>query len=390
MSGLRDDLTRRAVRFVPSREAYERVQERIARRRLVRRVASGITAFVVAVLAFAGLWSASRPGTVPAISVPPSPSEEVPAEQLRIGLRTQVDGWVVLPDSFGVWVAGSDLFRVDPSTGDVTETSHGFPWDYDYVRLAEHGEGSVWVASGSTIWEIDTSTGSTIDRFDLGALGTIDQVLQTSDPITLWATVDGPDRNVLVQIDPDDGRVLYEHQVGQGVHQMAEADGFLFVSSLYSPHDLVRVDLASGQTISIPGVDPDSMVGIGHDLWVAEGDYVHCIDATTPAADCSELEIPRAVALAAEGACLPQGVGRYAACRVWVLSGTGSTSSSTYLPDPKQPATVTLVDGRTGEVLGGPLPLPDTTPATISAFDGHAWIGFHDSGRLVRIDAAAT
>jgi len=83
-------------------------------------------------------------------------------------------------------------------------------------------------------------------------------------------------------------------------------------------------------------------------------------------------------------------VGTWADCRTWVLSGTGSKSSSVYLPDQNQPATVTLLDGRTGEVLAGPLPLPDTTPATISAFDGHAWIGFHDSGRLLRIDAAET
>jgi hypothetical protein len=287
-------------------------------------------------------------------------------------------------------VAGSDLFHVDPRTGDVTQTSHGLPWDYDYVRIAEHGEGSIWVASGSTIWEIDAPTGTTILRFDLGALGTIDDVFQTSDPASLWVTADGENRNVLAEIDPIDGHVLYQHQVGQGVHQMAEADGFLFVSSLYSSHDLLRVDPASEQILSIPGVDPDAMVGIGHDLWVAEGDSVHCINAALPAADCPGIEIPRAIALAADGACLPQGVGKFAACRIWVLSGTGSKSSSVYLPDQNQPAAVTLLDGRTGEVLGGPLPLPDTTPATISAFDGHAWIGFHDSGRLLRIDAAET
>jgi hypothetical protein len=390
MTSLKEDLTRRAAEFRPSGEAYERVLGRAAQRQLVRRILTGLTAFLIAVLAFAGVWSATKSSSVPVISASPSASQVIPREQLRIGLRTQVDGWVALPDSFGVWVAGSGLFYVDPKTGDVTETARGFPWDYDYVRLAEQGEGSIWVASGSTVWGIDAPTGTTIQRFDLAVLGTIDDVFQTSDPAAVWVTADGRQRNVLAEIDPNDGRVLYQHQVGQGAHQMTEADGFLFVSSLSSSHDLLRVDPASGQVLSIPGVHPDSMVGIGHDLWVVEGDHVHCIDAALPAADCPGVEIPRAAALAADGDCLPQGVGKYAACRVWVLSETGSKSSSVYLPDPKQPATVTLLDGRTGEVLGGPLPLPDTTPATVAAFNGHAWVGFHDSGQLVRIDTAET
>jgi hypothetical protein len=390
MTSLKDDLTQRTAAFAPSGEAYEQVLFRAARRQFVRRITIGLTAFLIAVLGFAGVWAGMKSSTVPAISATPSPSAAIPPEQLRIGLRTYVKGWVVLPDSFGVWVAGSDLFHVDPRTGDVTQTSHGLPWDYDYVRLAESGEGLIWVASGSTIWEIDAPTGTTIHRFDLGALGTIDDVFQTPDPASLWVTADGENRNVLAEIDPIDGRVLYQHQVGQGVHQMAAADGFVFVSSVYSSHDLLRVDPANEQILSIPGVHPDSMVGIGHDLWVAEGDHVHCINAALPAADCPGVDIPRAFALAADGACLPQGVGKWAACRTWVLSGTGSKSSSVYLPDQNQPATVTLLDGRSGEVLAGPLPLPDTTPATISAFDGHAWIGFHDSGQLLRIDASET
>jgi hypothetical protein len=47
---------------------------------------------------------------------------------------------------------------------------------------------------------------------------------------------------------------------------------------------------------------------------------------------------------------------------------------------------VTLLDGVTGEVLAGPVELPDITPASISAFGGHAWVGFSGTGRLVRVD----
>ena len=72
--------------------------------------------------------------------------------------------------------------------------------------------------------------------------------------------------------------------------------------------------------------------------------------------------------------------------RLWVLSTTRSTLPSTYQPDPDRPATVTLVDGVNGTIMGGPLALPSITPATISSFDGRAWIGFHDGGRVIRID----
>jgi hypothetical protein len=388
MSDLREDLSRRAGQFVPRHEAFEHVLRRAARRRLSRRIASGVTALIVAALAFAGLWSTSRSGSLPAGSDTPSATAEVPREELRIGLSTHVDGWVVHPNSFGIWVAGAGrLFDVDPTTGVVTETAHGMDWDYDFVRLADHGEGEIWLASGSLLFGIDAATGTISQRFDLGSLGTIDAVFQMSDPATLWVTAAGPDGDVVAQLDPDGGRVLYQHQVGQGVHQMAEADGFLFVSSQASRHDLVRIDPVTGRTMSIEGVDPDSLAGIGHRVWVAEGDSVYCIDAALSAADCPAIQIPRATAVAADGACLSQGVGRYAECRLWVLSGTGSKSSSIYLPDPKQPATVTLVDAVTGDVLGGPLPLPDATPATISAFDGHAWIAFHDTGSFLRVDA---
>jgi hypothetical protein len=81
--------------------------------------------------------------------------------------------------------------------------------------------------------------------------------------------------------------------------------------------------------------------------------------------------------------------GRWTA--LWVLSVNGSTSRTLYEPDPNQPATVTLVNGATGEVLADALPLPSGEhTATISAFDGHAWIGFHDTGTLIRIDTCVT
>ena len=377
MNDLHEDLARRAMRFAPGGDAYDRLLRRAARRQLVRRVTSGVAAIVIAVAAFTGLWSATRTNPAPAINPPPSVSTELPYDGLQIGLSTHVDGWVVLPDSFGVWVAGAGrLFDVNPTTGKVAQTGQGH-WDYDFVRLAEYGERSIWLASGSTLSLIDPSTGSTIVRFDLGSIGTIDDVFQDSMGNT-WVTADGPGGNVVAQINADSGHILNRHAIGQGTHQMTEADELLFVTSQASPgHSLLRVDPASGNEMWIPGVEPTAIAGIGHKLWLTEGETVRCIDAVLPAADCSQIAIPHATALAADGTDL------------WVLSATGSTSPTTYLPDPNQPATVTLIDAVTGTVLGGPLALPDSTPASISAYNGHAWIGFHDTGRLLRIDRCA-
>jgi hypothetical protein len=328
---------------------------------------------VIALAAFTGLWSVTRTNTGPAIIPTPSVTPELPYDGLRIGLRTHVDGWVVLPDSFGVWVAGAGrLFDVNPTTGKVTQTGHG-RWDYDYVRLAEYGEGSIWLASGSTLLLMDSRTGTTIRRFDLGSLGTIDAVFQDSTGPT-WVTVSGPQGRFLAQLNLDNGHVFDRHAI-QGAHQIAEADDLLFVSS--QGPALLRVDPTSGNQMWIPGAAPDAIAGIDHKLWMVEGGSVRCIDAVLPAADCTQITIPRAAALAADGNDL------------WVLSTTGSTSSSIYLPDPNQPATVTLINGVTGKVIGGPLALPDTTPASISAYNGHAWVGFHDTGRLLRIDRCA-
>ncbi len=347
MNDLHEDLARRATRFVPGRDAFERVLRRAARRRLARRVTSGVAAIVIAVAALTGLWSAWRTSTGPAISPTPSLSAELPYDGLRIGLRTHVDGWVVVPDSFGVWVAGAGrLFDVNPTTGKVTETGKG-SWDYDYVRLAEYGEGSIWLASGSKLLLLDSATGTTIRRFDLRSLGTIDAVFQDSTGPS-WVTASGPEGNVLAQINLDTGRVFDRHAIGQGSHRMTEADGLLFVSSQApAGRSLLRVDSRSGNEMWIPGVGAGAIAGIDdnfdHKVWIAEGDTVRCIDAVLPAADCTQIAIPRATALAADGNDL------------WVLSATGSTSPSTYLLDPNQPVTVTLIDGLTGEVLGGPL-----------------------------------
>jgi hypothetical protein len=377
MNDLHEDLERRAVLFTPDPSAFDRVMNRVARRRLARRVSAGVVSFVIAFAAFAGLWSANKLASGP-VGTPPirTPSQQVlPYDGLEVTLSEKVGGWIVLADPFGVRVAGAEtLTLVDPETGTRAPAGQG-PWDYDHAVLAEYGEGTAFLGSGKTLWELRLD-GAVIHRFDLGELGYLDAVhVSPFDGGSLWVAGSGvaTGGNVVARVDIDSGQVLERYNIGQGVHQISDAGGYLFVVSQTSPQSIVRIDPRNGAVRPVLNVGPAAIVGIRDRLWVEAGDGVRCIEATefTP---CGEIRIPRAQQLTADGRLL------------WVLSGTGSKASGTYVPNPEQPATVTLVDAMTGDVLGGPVALPDTTPATISAFGGRAWVGFHDSGRLVRVD----
>lgn len=315
-----------------------------------------------------------RPGAAPDRDSPQSDASAQPRDVLRIGQDTKVGGWVVLPEWFGVWVAGGGtLFEIDQKTGEVRQTGRG-KWDYDYVQLARYGEGAIFLASGTTLSQVDAWSGTIIHRLDLRHLGYVDAVLYTRSGT--WVTASTAHGGVLAKIDLDTGEALDRIEIGQGVHQLVKSAGYLFVGSRDPERpSVLRVDPRTGATTPMP-TGQGSIAGVGSRLWVASDGRVDCVDAID-LTSCGGVHIPRAASLASDGA------------RLWVLSFTGSTSSSLHEPDPDQPATVSLLDGVSGEIVAGPLALPSFTPATISAFHGHAWIGFHDEGRVVRIDCGA-
>jgi heat shock protein HslJ len=293
------------------------------------------------------------------------------ATGLRLGQETRVEGWVTLANGSGVWVAGAgQLFDVDPLTGAAHRVATG-TWDYDYVGLSDYGEGTIFLTTGSTLLMLDAQSGTVLNRFDLSSLGSLHDVVQSRSET--WVTSSSRDgREVLARIDLDTGEVIQSISAGEG--DLVEAAGYLFTASDGpSGASIVRVEPSSGDITSVPGVAPGAMAAVGAHVWVASETGLTCVDAVD-LTSCGEVAITRPGLLATDGP------------RLWVLSLTGSRSSRLYLPDPEQPATVTMIDGATGEVLAGPLALPDATPATISAFDGHAWVGFHDTGRIVRID----
>jgi WD40 repeat protein len=301
----------------------------------------------------------------PTMSRSPQPFQEI----LRIGLDVTAGGWVVLPEWSGVWVAGGGTLSEIEDSGRVRITGRG-RWDYDYVQMARYGEGSILLASGTTLWTLDANSGGVIDRLDLGDVGYVDAVLSTRSGT--WIAASGNDGGVLARLDDGTGDVLQAIRIGDGRHELIGSIGYLVVSSHgAAASGVVRVDRHTGATATL-SEDPGSIASVGSRIWIAADDHVRCVDVVD-LSSCGEIAIPRVASLASDGA------------RLWVLTFTGSSSGSSYLPDEEQPATVTLVDGVNGQIVAGALPLPSFTPATISAFDGHAWVGFHDDGRVLRI-----
>jgi hypothetical protein len=375
MNDLREDLDRRAAGFTPVGTAYERVLDRVGVRRVRRRITAGVTAFAISAAAFTGLWATIRGSdSIPVAT--PTQSSTVVADGLRVGLTVHLPRgigdvlathWV---DVFGVYAATPGaLFGIDPASGWTARTATP-GWDPEAVSLSEYGGGSIFAA-----W------GSRVAQFGGGVEG---PVLKLATPVVgavmygdsgLWVTEWTGKEWVLVGIDPITGEAVSAAvPIGQGRHSIVETGGYVFVGG--PPGDgpsIVRVDPRTGAAEDVATSTEGGLAAVNGLLWAIDHDAVGCIDAVT-LERCGSVHVARATSIASDGD------------RLWVLSATGSTDASTYEPDPHQPATVTLLDGVSGSILAGPIPLPDTTPAYVSAANGQAWVGFYDSGLLLRID----
>jgi hypothetical protein len=312
-------------------------------------------ASLVALVACGSGMDTHRPGDQSAGSTPTAGTAPASARrELRITEPVKAHGWVVLPTSTGPFVAAGagKLYAIRDREARLVASADY--WDYDYVQLAHGRDGTVLVASGRTLWEFDPGIGSFAHRYDLGRLGYLDAVLSTD--AGTWVTASGGKQNVLAKIDLGSGQVLDRIPIGQGLHQLIESAGYLLVRSRNTDPAIARVDPGTGELTRVPA--PEGSMGvIGSQVWVASGSEITCTDVIR-LTRCGGAAINGAVLLASDGDLL------------WVLSS----------PYPGRPAAVTMLDGTSGQVLAGPVLLDDHSPATISALDGHAWIGLSRHG----------
>jgi hypothetical protein len=319
-------------------------------------------------------------GTSPSAAQPtPSPSTVLPYAGLGIGPRTSTDGWVVMADGFGVNVAGGGtLQNVDRTTGQKGGVAAIGTWDYDFTTLGRLGEGSLWLASGHDLWFIAGSPDYAVGRrYDLSALGYIVAVHEASRSAGggTWLAIDASDHQgaIIAEFDGDSGKATRRFRASGTVGPITDSSGFIVARARTG---IVRINPQTGRVATM-NLGPSLVEGMaatgGHIWWTSAGGTVNCVEVET-LTDCGTVDIPRASTLSSDGP------------RLWILSVTGSRKTGTYVPDPSQPATVTLMDGFTGEVVGGPISLPGHTPASLTSYDGHAWVGFHDTGTVIRID----
>jgi hypothetical protein len=314
------------------------------------------------------------PSPSPASTTMDRPSPQTPPQRLEIRRTVDGNGWVVLPDAFGIWVAGpGTLTRIDPRTGATTVTARG-PWDYDYVRLAEYGEGTIFIATGSSrrhLIEMDARSGTVLARIDVSALGYVDAVLALNGGV--WVTASGArGSQVLAEIDPDTGHIeRRQHRIGQGLHGLIEAGGYLFViSNGYHGGTLSRVDPRTVEVTRIPGVPPGAAVaGVGSHVWWGSSQGAHCIDALA-LQPCGHVDISGYIQMASFER------------QLWVVftPPAGSVDANG-----RRRSKIVVIDGRDGSALAGPLRIPGR-PSSIAAFGHSAWLGYYRNGTVTEVD----
>jgi hypothetical protein len=332
---------------------------------------------VVFVVALVFVASACTSKTIPASATGtatseepaprPSPTTTLSHAGLELGPRTSTAGWVVMADGFGVHVAGGGtLQNIDPVTGKSSSVVKVGSWDYDFIRLGRDGEGSLWLTSGHNLWFIAGSPHYAVGRqYNLHRLGYVGAVYQASPRAGggLWLAASGNKQQsgLLAEIDPDSGSIIRRFDPPGGSATITEAAGFLVAQT---GSGVIRINpRTGGQRTKRFVVAPAGLATTGDRIWWSSpGGAVTCLLVET-FTHCGSVDIPQATSLSSDG------------YRLWVLSG-----------GPSKPAAVTLMNGKTGDVLGGPLELPHLAPASITSYDGHAWIGSHDAQVVIRID----
>jgi hypothetical protein len=310
------------------------------------------------------LRAEDNPGTT---SHPGAPSGTFPAEfnVTEFHLESGITG---VAAGFGsVWVvAPQQILRVDSATGQIAAA---IPFSGDVYGSVAVSPDAVWASGGGAeIVKLDPATNKI--SMTVSAGGNVHALL--ADEGSIWASTSS-NGGQLVGFREADGTPIGRIQAPVGPLQLS-AGAILVLSPspvVVNPKNLAVKPL----NIHLPGsavADDGSFWSIAPSTADATNNRVERIDPESGDVLAS-LEIPRAGALSADSA------------GIWVLSVPGSKSDEVYIPDPSQPAFVTLIDPGTNEPISDRISV-DRTPAEISAANGTLWITHFDTGVLTKIE----
>lgn len=364
MDDLKEHLDSLARTYRPSAGALERTLRRADRRERRRRASAVVVAAAVVVGSGIPLWKAFRGGD----GAPVAPIVDVP--DFGVDLTVQVPRAVaaIAASSGSVWVTRpGGVLQLDAQTGHVLGDIE-IPGADEGSSFA-FGEGHVWVTAGERLVRIDPN-GALVVRHT-SSDGVLLGVVFGEGSVWVTRASDAPPP-VLMRVDPASGEVLATFDVGPGPWPVVTGGGFVWAANTSSPTALTRIDPATGELTRVGDISPSSIAFGAGSLWLTSGDQVVRIDAET-ARIVDQIDVPRA-----------QGVA-FANDTVWVLTGTGSTSESLYLPDPEQPATLVRIDPTTDRIVGNRIAFREFTPASITADGSGVWVAFFDGGVVHRV-----
>lgn len=360
------DLLERAVGwFEPTETDLVRVAGRAARRLRRHRIGAGIIAFAVFAGAGAFLVSSFRHGEpAPATqTLPPAPPATLRTTSLSV---PSVFG--VATTSEDVWLAsGGHVLRIDQMQDKLIAS---IPIDGLDDQDSISASSAVWVtvASLHEVVEIDPSSNSISATVPVPGY----PVQIAADQSGVWVISATGGQALLMRIDLTSRAVALRIPLsGTPTLGLAVGEGSVWVDD---GGDLLRVT-PDGTRTRLPGAGGSPIaIGAGS-VWEGESSGVLRLDAA------SGDVLARIPTVAPIGLAFADG-------SLWVLTDTGSTSETFYLPDPKHPSTVLRIDPATDLVDAGPVGV-GTKPAWIAAATGTAWVANFNETRLLKIQLEA-
>lgn len=385
-----EDLVREQVRRFANEEPFplphlETVGRRITRRRWTRTAAIAASVIVVTLgvgipIALLSSLGSTQPDSVtPPVGSTPvasaahsnSATPQPATDRLSLSRFKLEPGITGVAFGFGsLWVAQpQEIDRLDAKTGEVTARIPFRSDDYGTLTVTST---AVWVTNGTeSVSEIDPSRESIVSKIAVG--GMIRGLTADGNDVWVSSTADG---GSVSRISSTDGTVVASAPIPSG--ELVYSDGLLWVLQGGSVLGLDPVTLAQHvEPIKVEGpstVADGSIwsISLGQQYDVSGADVIQT-DITSGAV-LSSTQVPRAGDVVTDSS------------GVWVLSAPGSKSDTLYIPDPDQPARVTLLDPKTGQEIAESIAV-DNTPARVAVGGGSFWVSHYDTGTVSRIEA---